>query len=202
MRSLFRGFQRSILNGLLIIALFSGGLGWSQTLTDNFASYPPESDAGPSWEPRAAGWTVIDGGYQGEEEGSVWRAAPWAASARFACDVTVREQLTGDWLTAGIGFQLDERNYWALNLVAAPEGQQRKHSAEMQEMLQGGWLAQVQTSTRLEQLPSHGTAFNWKLGQTYRLELDLTASNIIGRVLEGTEEVSRFGYRLDSTAPA
>ena len=200
--SLFPRVRRLRQNGLLILILFNGGLGWTQTLSDNFSSYFPESDAGPTWEPQAAGWTVIDGGYHGEEGASVWRAAPWAASARFACDVTVVEPLTGDWLTAGIGLQVDDRDYWALNLVAAPEGQQRRHSTEMQEMLQGVWLAQSQTSNHLEQLPSHGADFKWRLGQTYRLELELTTSNIIGRISQGTEEVSRFGYRLDSPSPA
>ena len=187
---------------MLILALFSGGQGWSQTLTDNFSSYSPESDAGPTWEAQAAGWTIIEGGYQGEEGASLWRAATWAASVRFACDVTVLEPLTGDWLTAGIGLQIDDRNYWALNLVTAPEGQQRKHSTEMQEMLQGVWLAQSQPNSHLEQMPNHGADFRWRLGQTYRMELELTISNIVGRIWQGTEEVSRFGYRLDGSAPA
>lgn len=189
-------------NATLILALFFSGLGWGQTSTDNFSSYSPQSDAVPAWEPQTASWAVVDGAYQGEEGASVWRAAPWVASARFTCDVTVLEQLSGDWLTAGIGLQLDERNYWALNLVAAPENQERRHSTEMQEMLSGVWLAQAQDNTRLEQLPSRGAGFNWRPGQTYRLEIELTTSNIVGRILQGTEEVSRFGYRLDRPGPA
>jgi hypothetical protein len=194
--------QRLNPSGLLIIALFCGGLGRSQTLTDNFSGYAAGSDAAPTWEPQAAGWTVIDGSYQGEEGASVWRAAPWVASARIACDLTVLEPLSGDWLTAGIGLQMDGRNYWALNLVVAPESQQRRHSTEMQEMLQGVWLAQAQTSTKLEQLPTRGAGLDWRVGQTYRFEVELTASKIVGLIRQGTEEVSRFGYRLDRPGPA
>ncbi|HWI56852.1 MAG TPA: hypothetical protein VNZ22_06480, partial [Bacillota bacterium] len=186
----------------MLLALFSAALGRSQTLSDDFSSYAPESDAGPAWEAQAAGWAVIEGGYQGEEATSVWRAAPWATSVHFACDVTVLEPLTGDWLTAGIGLQINEGNYWALNLVVAPESQQRKHFIEIQEMLGGTWQAQGQTATHLEYLPSRGGEFNWQPGQTYRLELDLSVSNIVGRILQGTEEVSRFGYRLDNPGPA
>jgi hypothetical protein len=185
-----------------LLALLSSGPGWSQPFTDGFSSYSPESDASPAWEPQAAGWTVVDGAYEGEEGASVWNAVPWANAVRFACDLTVLERLSGDWLTAGIGLQTDDRNYWALNLVAAPESQQRRPSTEMQEMLQGVWLAQSQGNTRLEQLPSNGAGFNWRLGQTYRLELDLTATTITGRILQGTNEVSQFGYRLDGSTSA
>ncbi len=153
-------------NVRLIFALLSCGLGWSQTVRDDFSTYAPESDASPAWDPQAAGWTVVDGACHGEEGASVWRAVPWAASVRYARDVTMLEYLNGDWLTAGIGLQIDERNYWAVNLVTAPERDQRKHSTEMQEMVQGVWPAQMQASNRLEELPSHGAGLNWQLGRT------------------------------------
>lgn len=195
-------FHRLKLPAVLAIGLLSAACVWGQSSVDDFSSYAPGSDAAPNWEAEALGWTVVDGAYEATEGASVWQQAPWVASARFACDLTVLEQLPGDWLTAGIGLQLDERNYWALNLVAAPEAQQRRGSTEMQEMLEGVWLAQSQAQSRLEPLAGHQTAFNWQLGRTYRLEVDLTGSNIVGRISQGTEEVSRFGYRLNSPGPA
>jgi len=201
-KNLLRSVWRLKQNGLFALALLSAGLGWSQTFTEDFSSYPTDSDAGPAWEPQAVGWTVTEASCQGEEGASVWRAVPWASSVRFACDVTVLEQLIGDWLTAGIGLRIDDQNYWGLNLVASPEAQQRKHSTEMQEMLRGVWLAQSQADTHLEPLLNQGAGFNWQLGQTYRLELDLTATNIVGRIRQGTEIVSQFGYRLDRKGPA
>jgi hypothetical protein len=182
----------------LILALISGWSGRGQTFSEDFSTYPPGSDAGPAWEPNTAFWSVVEGGYQGEQGASLLTTAPWARSIRFACDVTVLEPLPGDWLTAGIGLQVDERNYWALNLVMAPEGHQRRHSTEMQEMLHGVWLAPAQPATRLEPLPSRGANFNWQVGKTYRLEVDLCASNIVGHIREGTRELSAFGYRLDA----
>jgi len=188
--------------GWLLAVLLGVGTGWSQTSREDFSSFVADSDAGSAWEPQATGWNVVEGGYEGTERASVWRAVPWATGVSFACDVTVLEELAGDWLTAGIGLQIDDRNYWALNLVTAPEAQQRKHTTEMQEMLDGVWLAQVQAGARLEMLPIQGSGFQWRLGQTYRLVLNLTATNITGQVYQGTNTISGFGYRLDSPGPA
>ncbi len=186
----------------LILICFSAALACGQNLSDRFQTYPHGSDAGPAWEPQSASWSVVENAYEGEEGSSVWRAVPWASSIRYTCEVTVLEELGGDWLTAGIGLQTDERNFWALNLVAAPESRQRRHFTELHEMLDGVWQAQGQAATRLEPLPSQGGDFDWRRGEVYRLELDLSASNIVGRVWRGTEEVSRFGYRLDQPGPA
>ena len=109
----------------------------AQNLRDDFGTYAAGSDGTPIWEPGSEGWEMANGTYLAGDGSSVWRASPLAAGMTFACEVTVLELGQGDWLTAGIGIAADDRNYWALNLVAAPEGQQRRHSTEMQEMLQG-----------------------------------------------------------------
>ena len=190
------------LGGWLILISVSAALARGQTLSDHFETYSEGSDAGPAWEPLSEGWAVAGGSYHGDAGSSVWRAGPWAGSVSFACELTVIEALPGDWLTAGIGLQTDERNFWALNLVAAPESQQRRHFTELHEMLEGVWQAQGQAATRLEPLPGQGWDFNWQAGETYRLELDLSVSNIVGRVWRGKEAVSRFGYRVDGSGPA
>jgi hypothetical protein len=174
----------------------------AQTFTDDFSKYPNEGEATPAWEALATGWMVADGAYHGEEGASVWQAVPWGAAVRYSCNLTVLEQLDGDWLTAGIGLQQDEGNFWALNLVVSPEETGRKHSIEMQEMLKGVWLAQSQQGSQLEYLPSRGSGFNWQTGQTYRLEMELSVSNITGRVLQGAETVADFGYRFIEGRPA
>ena len=69
-----------------MLTLLSCGVALGQTITDDFSRYSPESDGGPAWEPEVPAWTVVEGGYVGEEAGSVWRAAPWARAVRFAID--------------------------------------------------------------------------------------------------------------------
>jgi hypothetical protein len=133
--SLARKAPHLLRSGSLILFLLCGFGGQGQTLTDDFSGYKNGSDAGPAWEPQALGWTVVDGAYQGEDGASLWRRASWASAVRFSCDVTVLKELPGEWLTAGIGLQMDDENYWALHLVTAPEERQRKHTTEMQEML-------------------------------------------------------------------
>jgi hypothetical protein len=200
--SLARKAPHLLRSGSLILFLLCGFGGQGQTLTDDFSGYKNGSDAGPAWEPQALGWTVVDGAYQGEDGASLWRRASWASAVRFSCDVTVLKELPGEWLTAGIGLQMDDENYWALHLVTAPEERQRKHTTEMQEMLNGTWLAQYQAGTTLKSLPGHGSGFDWQIGQTYRLELDLNSSNIVGRILHDRKEVSRFGFHHAANVPA
>ena len=64
-------------------------------------------------------------------------------------DVTVLEQLRGDWLVAGIGLAADDDNYWALNLVAAPESQQRRFGAAPRSSVRTlAWLSTSRSSQK------------------------------------------------------
>ena len=105
---------------------------------------------------------------------ALWRAVPFASELTFACDVTVRELRKGDWLTVGLGITADERNYWGLHLVASPEKPGRRHTAELQESVDGHWLATSERATRLKRLPSKGDAFDWQTNRTYRMEIQLS----------------------------
>jgi len=177
------------------------GDGAAQTLRDDFSSYAAGSDGAPAWDTQSVGWEICEGGCIGDSGVSVWRAAPFASAVTFACDVTVLEQLKGDWLIAGIGLQTDEKNYWAANLVAAPEAKQRRHIAELNESHDGHWLAASSDNTRLKPLPGRG-GFDWQLNQTYRFEISLTASNITARITQGANELARFGFTFSSSTPA
>ncbi len=171
------------------------------TLRDDFSGHAAGSDGAPAWEPQSVGWEVRDGGYLGDSGASVWHAAPLASEVSFACDVTVLEQLKGGWLVAGIGLQADENNYWATGLVAAPESMNRRHSAELQESLNGHWLASSAEGSRLKFLPGKG-GFDWQLNQTYHFEIILTADAITARISQGANELARFGWQLTGTTPA
>ena len=173
----------------------------AQTLRDDFSGYAAGSDGAPAWDPQSVGWEVRDGGYVGDNGVSIWHAAPFASEVSFACDVTVLEQLKGGWLVAGIGLQADEKNYWAADLVAAPEHKQRHHAAELQESLNGHWLAQTSAGSRLEPLPGK-PGFDWQLNQAYHFEITLTPDAVTARISQGANELARFGWRLAGTTPA
>ena len=185
-----------------LAAIAHGGQGAPQTWRDDFSARPAGSDAAPAWDPQTVGWEVRDGCYVGDAGTSVWRAVPQGAAVTFACDVTVLEQLRGDWLLAGIGLAGDDNNYWAVNLVMAPEGLQRRRMAELHESLSGLWLAESQRGTRLPQQPAKGNRLDWQLHKTYRLEIQLDGAAIVGRVSEAGKELSRFGYRFTPGVPA
>ncbi|MCX6897392.1 MAG: hypothetical protein NT105_01710 [Verrucomicrobia bacterium] len=175
--------------------------GAAQTLRDDFSSYAAGSDGAPAWDAQSVGWEISNGGCIGDSGVSVWRATPFASVVTFACDVTVLEQLKGDWLVAGIGLQADEKNYWAVGLVAAPEAKQRRHTAELNESHDGHWLAAGIGNTRLPSLPGKG-GFDWQFNQTYRFEISLAADSITARITQGADELARFGFKLPTSTPA
>ncbi len=174
----------------------------AQTVGEDFSAFAAGSDASPAWEPQSAAWEVVGGAYVGDNGVALWRTVPFASAITFGCDVTVLELGTGDWLTVGLGLYADENNYWALNLVATPESQGRRHRTEMNEAVAGVWLAQGQGATQLPRLPSKGDAFNWQAQRTYRMEISLAADTIRGRILEGTNEVAHYGCELTKDVPA
>ena len=180
-------------------ALADGGP--AQTLRDEFSGYAAGSDGAPAWDAQSVGWEMRDGGCAGDNGASIWRAAPFASDVTFACDLVVLEQLKGSWLVAGIGLQADEKNYWAVNLVTAPEAMQRRHSAELNESHDGHWLAASSGQTRLPALPGRG-GFDWQPNQTYHLEINLAGETIAARITQGSNELARFGYRLPAGTPA
>lgn len=173
-----------------------------QSLQDAFANYAPGSDGSPAWEPQSASWEVARGAYLGDDGISHWRTVPFASAMSFACDVTVLELRKGDWLTAGIGLAADDHNYWALNLVVTPESQGGRHRTEFQEAVDGHWLAAGAGATRLKSLPAKGDNFDWRTNHTYRMEINLAATAISGRILDGTNEAARFGYELTNRVKA
>jgi hypothetical protein len=181
---------------LHLLWLLAAALG-AQTLTDDFSRYPAGGDPAPAWD--SDGFTVRDGALRGDDGWSVWRAVPFAAEGACAVDLAATRPVgnTSDWLTAGLALYHDARNYWALNLVVAPEKDGvRRRFLEFQEMLGGVWLAQSAPATRLPQTVHRGDGTQWVDGRAYRLELSWNAETITGRVLDGGVEVASFGHRF------
>lgn len=196
---LFTGFLAAV---AVFVAIAHADDGSRRTWQDDFSSHAAGSDASPAWDPQDAGWEVREGAYLGDGGTSVWRVVPLGSAVAFACDVTVLEQLPGDWLTAGIGLAADEKNFWAVNLVVSPESLQRRRFAEMHESLAGHWLAETLPESRLAHLPGKGGQLDWQQNKTYRLEIQLRNDEVVGRVSEAGNELARFGCRLKGDVPA
>ena len=171
-------------------------------LSENFSNYKKGSDGSPDWEPTTVGWEMVDRTFIGNSGVARWTKAPFGRVVRFSCDLTVLEQLKGDWLTAGIGLYASERDYWALNLVAAPEKVGRKRTTELNEMFDARWLANHQGETRLPQLDSKGHQLRWEIGKTYRMVMSLNEQRISGRILHAGNELAAFAFKLDDDVKA
>lgn len=177
-------------------------LSWAahaQVFTDDYEAYAPGADGGPAWEPNSISFEAGDGAYWAESGESAWAAVPRASGVTFVCDVTPVEDAgrAADWRIAGIGIGDGFANCWALQLIAAPEAQGKRHYLELHESVNGAWLAESQTGTRLVSTVQQGGEFDWQWGATYRFELTLGEGQVSGRILSEDEVVGRFGFRLD-----
>lgn len=176
----------------------------AQTFTDDFDGYPNDGDGWPTWEADAVG--IVMRHQAVEADGGVlrWRKVPYAAAVTFRCQLTVLAEVgrPEDWLTAGIGIMSDRRNYYQLNLVRAPKREKFRHFLELHECLSGHWLAESAEATRLVRLNSKGDAYDWRLGETYDLEMTLTPGRVNGRVTADGRELGRFGFRVPARVRA
>ena len=176
----------------------------SQTFTDDFSRYHANTEGSPNWQAFDVGIAMRDNQVKADDGRLLWQQVPYADEVGFSCNVTVDSISAGDedWGTAGIGIMSDERNYWLLNLVRSPANDGFRHSIEFQEMLDGRWLASGMDGSRLQALEHTGSRYDWKLKQTYRLEVKLTSALIAARVLEGQREVAKFAWNLQGKTPA
>lgn len=191
---------RLLVFGSIIAAASSVFAESPRSLADDFAKYPAGSEAAPNWQPDAVGWETANGDYCGDTGFSVWKEVPFASELTFSCDVTVTETPGAEWCVAGIALFADERNYWGLHLTASPEAAGRRLNTEMQEMLDGQWLAQAQVA-KLESVPGQ-LGFQWKPGETYRMEIRLAGNEVRGFIRQGDRELARYGYRFRDGAKA
>lgn len=175
----------------------------AQTYRDDFAGYDDGADPVPAWSPEALGFVVRDGALDGDEGLCLWQTVPFARRVRFTCDLTVTALPRRDdgWHTAGIGLRVDDRNEWMLNLVLAPADVPVRRYLELHERLDGVWLAESVEGSRLEHLEGFGGDHPWQVGVTYRLEIELHADRVTGRVSEGDRVVGRFAWRLGGAVP-
>ncbi len=172
---------------------------------DDFSAYPAGSVGEPNWDVDHIGFSVRNGVLRAEVpagRGIMWlRVAPLARRAVLETTVVVHQSLGEGWKIAGIGFYLDNRNFWHLALVEAPKEQDKRHFAELIEMLDGVWLANYEPATRLTTEEDTG-GFDWHYNRAYRLRLTLEPQRIVGEIVDLTtnERVYRCARRFDNRA--
>lgn len=180
----------------------ASGSGSALERQDDFSAYLKGGDASPNWEATSVEYEIADSACVTSGGVSFWQIVPFGCVVTFSCDVTVLELLKGAWLTAGLGLYASEQDYWAINLVVSPEDQKRRRFTEMNESLDGNWLANFDKTTGLKQLATKGQGLHWDIGQTYRMEMSLNRERITGRILHQGEEVALFGYKLEGAEKA
>lgn len=192
-----------------LIAIFCclGGAaaGAPAPITDDFSRYRAGSDATEAWETGSFGWEVRDGRFESDGIGRAF-ALPTAAphGRRLVVEATViprRSASSKEWKIAGLAIMRDERNYWHLAFVESPEPNGARHFVELQEMLDGNWLANTGGDSRLENTLNVGGDFQWEYDRPYRLRLEITQEGIEGTVseLDGTQR-TRLGFAFGARA--
>lgn len=199
--------MRPLLVSLVLAGLSTTVAGEPFQFEDKFDSYPEGSAGEPRWEASQVGFGIAGGVLRadmGEDSGiAVLRAAPVGQVLSVEASLRVERTHPADWKTAGIGFWLDERNYWHLAMVEAPESMGKRHFVELSEMLDGVWNAHYEQPTRLTTTEDSGP-FAWETGHTYQLRVTLTREQgtpkLTGEVFDGPDRRYRCVRRLDNRA--
>ncbi len=168
----------------------------SFTFRDGFSGYAEGSDASPAWVTGSLGWAVRRGSFacsEPERDFAAPARAPHGRRVAVEAVLTLREASAKGWKIAGLAVRRDDRNYWHLAMIEAPDDQGKRRSVELSEMLEGTWLAQWQEGTKLAPLPGEGGEFAWEYGRPYRLRIEMAPSGITGTVreMDGTLRAKR-----------
>lgn len=174
--------------GIVAAMIIAKGLGQRPfCFADDFSRYPFGSFGEPNWEVNHIGFEIRNGMMRAEvPEGrgyAILQIAPLAQALIVEATLIVHRSISREWKIAGIGIYLDDRNYWHLALVEAPDNQDKRHFAELSEMLDGVWNAHGEPVTRLTTEEDTG-GFVWEYGRRYRLRVTLTKERIIGEIFE------------------
>jgi len=165
--------------------------------------YPDGSEGAPTWSADTIPWEIRNAQFLvegGAASFAVLQSAPHGQRVTAEVTLVVDRRTPGQWATAGIAIRRDDRNYWHLALVEAPESAGRRHFVELQESLNGQWLAQSHVS-KLTPTSFVGADFAWLYGKPYRLRIAMTPEGIEGTVSEPDGALrSKLGYRFDNQA--
>ena len=166
--------------------------------------YADGSEGAPTWYAEGVSWEVRAGRLVADGGGKTFamlQAAPHGRRVTVEATVTVERSKTDQWAVAGVAVRHDERNHWHLAFVKAPEEKGNGHFVELQEMIDGKWLATGAPDTRLTATAHKGGDFAWQFGRPYRFRIELTRDGISGSVaeLDGTVR-SELAYKFDNRA--
>lgn len=167
-------------------------------------NYPNGTEGEPTWLADNVVWSVRNGKMTASGGGKsfhIMRKAPHGRRVTIESVLTIERKAGANWAVAGVAVRRDERNHWHLALAEAPEAHGRRHFVELQELLDGKWLAASAPDTKLTRTAGMGGDFAWKYGSPYRLKIAMTPDGIRGTVseLDGTVR-AELGYKFDNKA--
>lgn len=143
----------------------------------------PISCAPGKWDANPLAWTFDAEKNEVRSSGfdslSVLDGDRWA-KVGISARVTPETSGTNNWSTLGVALVDDDRNYWHVALVEAPDG---KHYFELTEMRNGNWLAQSADRLAVTRHHQKGT---WHYGETYVLSLESNPAGIRGCVKDAS----------------
>jgi hypothetical protein len=156
------------------------------------------------WQIVPFGWTVhADGTVRAEmPQGALLLKDSFSQAGELSATVVVHRAVTNPtyWKTVGITLWQDDRHHWRLNLVEAPENLQYRHTAELQEMYGGIWLAGNEPATRLTIKESFSLpGWSWEYEKPYRLRLLWNVQSIRGEVYDAQSTLCwSYEWSLDN----
>lgn len=176
----------------------------SARIDDDFRRYRTLADLERRWDLDSGFWSAEGGALHCDGTGAALalpHSAPHGARLLVEATIVPRRATGTDWKTAGIGIQRDDGNYWRLSLVEQPESLGRGHFFELNEAVDGRWLANSEGDTRLQQSVSESAGGSWQFDHPYRLRLELSSEGIVGAVseLDGTVRW-RLGFLFSARA--
>ena len=86
-----------------------------------------------------------------------------------------------NWHVAGLSIMKDDKNFWHLAVVRAPDANKYKYSFELAEMLDGHWLSQ--TKLKLAQDQRSGNV-NFTSGSRWNLKISMDEEGVTGEIKE------------------
>jgi len=191
---------------MMLPVLFRAGLPAGQVdqslhVRDDFSRYEAGSEGAPNWLTTSLAWEVRDGAYQfdGPQNGfAVSGEGPVFGKLETEATIRLAEGVGNGWKIAGISIYVDDRNFWHLALVQAPDANAGRHYVELAEMLDGEWLSQTKLQCTAVETPAEPV---WDYNTPYRLRIELSEAEIVGVISDTSGKVLyKIAYRF--TAPA
>ena len=150
-----------------------------------------------AWEADPFAWRIRGDEFLAKGNGMAFADAPYGKRVKVSAEITPEASVEKSWSTVGVSVYFDERTFWHVALVKAPEAEGAHHRFELAEMREGHWPVQGQLKCVREDVKGP-----WEFGRAYRLELELGPKGVRGSIRERDSGKTVFASEYAFTAPA